>query len=98
MATRAKRSFDETIPYSLEEVEDILYDGSLEDMLKLKGLDITYDYHRFSSNKGDCMNLRVGCTICHSDGPYYLPSCLPNYLPSCIANFGYSHDFIDDYT
>ena len=61
---------------------EVIFDNSDE-------VETEYDYHRFSSNKGDCMNLRVGCTICHSDGSYY--------LPNCLMHFGYSHDFIDDY-
>ena len=71
-----------------DEVTDLLFDGSLDDMRQLKGLDIAYEYHRFSSSKGDSMNIRVGCKISHSDGSHY--------LPNCLHFFGYRHDFKGD--
>ena len=78
------------VDFSVEEVEDILFDGTYADMCKLKGYSIRYSYDKFSSSLGDMMNLVVGRTLSHSDG-FHSP-------PNCLKYFGYSHDFVDDYT
>ena len=88
-ATKPQRGIHD-VDLSMEEVEEILIDGSYADMSKLKGYSIRYDYDRYSSSLGDMMNLVVGGKLSHSDGFHY--------PPNCLKYFGYSHDFIDDYT
>lgn len=68
---------------SIEDIEDILFDGSADDMHSLSscGVPVSYAYHRDS----DSFEVAVGCQRAKMHGPCK--------VPNCVRIFGPEHTF-----